>query len=302
MFLIYALFEKKTRFFLPLYLTFLPIYFTMNKTIKNEHMREEMLYTNYCNYNFSNPDYDIIDRPQGIAEYLFLYFHTPMRIRLNGGIYIAKPGACILIPPHTRTYYQAVEQFKNSFVHFNGDTVKELLDHYENIPRNTLFYPPDVPAINQIIKEIYTEYVSKDFLWEERIDNLLQEMLIVIARQLGTSLKVPDNARELYDVFQKARLTILTHPEQEWTAQSMAELAHLGSSQFYNYYKEFFQCSPKSELLDVRIERAKYLLQHENFSVAVVAEYCGFTNLSHFTRYFKKKCGMTPGAFRDANC
>ena len=154
-------------------------------------------------------------------------------------------------------------------------------------------------SINLILKDIYTEYVTKDFLYKERIDNLLHALLIGISRQLGAFSVIPADDRNLYDIFQKARLTILTHPQKPWTSESMAALTHLGSSQFYNYYRKFFKRSPKAELLDVRIERAQYLLRHESFSIAIVAEDCGFFNLSHFTRYFKRHCGMSPGAYRN---
>ena len=258
-----------------------------------------MLSTNYCNYNFSNPDYDIIDRPNGTVEYLFLYFQTPMKIRLDGHIITTVPGACILIPPNTPTYYQAVCHFTNSFVHFYGPDADKIVSGFSNIPLNQIFYPMDVHTINQILKDIYTEDTSRDFLYENLIHNLICRLLITVSRQLGTSVHIPDYARDLYDTFQKARLTILTNPERNWTSASMAALTNLGSSQFYEYYRKFFHQSPKSELLNVRLERAQYMLQHENFNVATVAEYCGFCNLSHFTRYFKKRCGCTPGEFRN---
>lgn len=258
-----------------------------------------MLYTNYCNYNFSNPDYDVIDRPNGIPEYLFVYFQTPMRIRFGAETTILNPGACILIPPNGPTYYEALKHFKNSFVHFSGDEIESVMTHYEGIPRNQVFYPSDVSSINLTLKDIYTEYVTKNDYWEEKIDSLLRTLLIDVSRQLGTSSSVPSESRELYDIFQDARLNILTHPEQPWTSDTMSSLVHLGSSQFYVYYKDFFQRSPKSELLDVRMERAQYLLLHETFNIATVAQYCGFTNLSHFTRYFHKRYNMSPGAFRE---
>ena len=33
-----------------------------------------------CEYNRSNADYDIIYRPEGSGDYLFLLFKTPMRV------------------------------------------------------------------------------------------------------------------------------------------------------------------------------------------------------------------------------
>ncbi|HOO78823.1 MAG TPA: AraC family transcriptional regulator [Lachnospiraceae bacterium] len=257
-----------------------------------------MLFTNYCNYNFSNPDYDVIDRPNGNQEYLFLYFQTPMEVRLNGTIYSAQPGACLLIPPHITVYYRAVCHFKNSFVHFDGEECADLIAHYPCIPLNKLFYLSDLDSVNRILKSIYMEYVTKNEFFEDAIDTLLRSLLTQIARQLSTSSVIPTDILGLYDIFQSARLNILTHPEKDWDADSMAALTHLGCSQFYHYYQHFFKLSPKAELIDARLEKARYLLLHESFSVAVVAEYCGFNNLAHFTRYFKKQFGITPGHYR----
>lgn len=33
----------------------------------------------FCEYNYSNPDYDQIYRPNGSGDYLFLLFKTPMK-------------------------------------------------------------------------------------------------------------------------------------------------------------------------------------------------------------------------------
>ena len=37
----------------------------------------------FCEYNYSNPDYDQIYRPNGSGDYLFLLFKTPMKIYLD---------------------------------------------------------------------------------------------------------------------------------------------------------------------------------------------------------------------------
>ena len=257
-----------------------------------------MLTTNYCHYNFSNPDYDIIDRPNGTDDYLFLYFLTPMKIRLHGRFLPTKPGACILIPPHTPTYYQAVKHFTNSFVHFNGPEADGLVERYPFIPRNEIFYPMDINEINGILKEIYIENTARQLHYGDAVHMLICKLFLTLSRQLNASSQILEEDSSLYETFQKARLTLLTHPEKDWDVASMAALTNLGTSQFYAYYKRFFRASPKAELIRVRLERAQYLLSHENFSIAAVAQYCGFCSLSHFTRYFKEKYGCTPGDFR----
>ena len=187
-----------------------------------------MLTTNYCHYNFSNPDYDIIDRPTGTDDYLFLYFLTPMKIRLHGHLVPSKPGACILIPPHTQTYYQAVKHFTNSFVHFSGDEAAHLVAQYPAIPVNEIFYPMDVNEINRILKEIYIEDTARQLHYEEAVHQLICKLFLTLSRQLNASTQIPEEDMTMYEVFQKARLTLLTHPERDWDTASMAALVNLG--------------------------------------------------------------------------
>ena len=78
----------------------------------------------------------------------------------------------------------------------------------------------------------------------------------------------------------------------------MAQLTNLWKSQFYHYYHLIFHRSPKSELREARKERAKYLLQYDTHSINQITLFCGFENVSHFTRYFKKSCNCTPSMYR----
>lgn len=259
-----------------------------------------MLTTNFCNYDFSNPDQDIINRPNGSPEYVLIYFQTPMFAILDDKHYDIAPNTFLIIPPYVKTYYGAPKAFKNSFAHITGDaaSLNAIWQKYPEIPLNRPFTLPDPDTINVVLREIYREYMTKNILYEDRLDNLISSLFIQITRQLRSTEAFPFEHRGLYDIFQKARMTILTRCDEMWDVESMARLTNLASSQFYHYYHEFFQISPKAELLNVRLERARYMLIHESHSIATIAEYSGFNNLAHFTRYFKKEYGITPGEYR----
>lgn len=254
-----------------------------------------MFRINYCDYNRSNPDYDIINRPDGSGDYLFLYFLTPMKIQLDGELVIAKEGAFILFTPGHAQCYQAVRKFQNSFIHFQKEETAFLQEY--DIPVNQIFYPPNPGALNELFREIYVETVTKQEYYTQQIDKLMHTLFILLSRQLHAYAAESGINASLYEQFQKARIKMLTHPEQDWNVEQMAALTHLGTSQFYHYYKLYFNRSPKSELLDARIERAKYLLQIEKLPINQAAAQAGFENLSHFTRYFKKQCGMAPSEY-----
>lgn len=254
-----------------------------------------MFHTDYCDYNRTNPDYDIINRPEGRGDYLLLHFMTPMKVYLGGRTHMAKEGAFILYTPGEPQIYQAVRQFKNSFVHFLCDDDSFITTY--DLPVNQIVYPPYPDTLNTLFKLIYVESVTKQDYYQEQIDKLMHHLFILLSRQLHTFPKGIEGRADLFEQFRKARTEILTHTDRKWDVNNMAALTNLGTSQFYSYYKLFFNRSPKAELLDARIERSKYLLRVEKLPVGQAAAQAGFDSLPHFTRYFKKACGMTPSEY-----
>lgn len=254
-----------------------------------------MFHITYCDYNRSNPDYDIIHRPNGSGDYLLLYFMTPMKVHLGTESIIAREGAFLLYSPGQPQIYQAVKKFKNSFIHFTCED-DAFLQQYD-IPVNQVVYLSSPEAMNELIRNIYVENVSKMDFYAEQSDKLMHQLFILFSRQFHAYSADSALPSGLFPQFQKARIEILTHIDRDWNSDNMAALTNLGTSQFYSYYKLFFNRSPKAELLDARIERAKYLLKVEALPVSQAAILSGFDNLSHFTRYFKKACGMAPSVY-----
>ena len=254
-----------------------------------------MFCPSYCDYNHSNPDHDMINRPSGSGDYLFLYLITPMKIQFGSDTIVTKENAFLLYTPGEAQIYQAVRRFKNSFVHFTCDS-GDFLKEYD-LPVNQVVYLPDPGAMNTALRSIYVESVLKQDFYAEQMDMLVRQLLILFSRQLHTWSNGSGIPADLYEQFRKARIEILTNITKEWNTENMAALTNLGVSQFYSYYQLFFNRSPKAELLEARLERAKYLLRVEALPVGQAAAQAGFTNLSHFTRYFRKECGMPPSHY-----
>lgn len=78
---------------------------------------------------------------------------------------------------------------------------------------------------------------------------------------------------------------------------TLANLCNISEVYFRRIFKEKNGTSPKQYVLDIRIKRAKQLLETGNLSVTQIAEKCGFSGVYHFCRSFKTITGLTPTQF-----
>lgn len=66
-----------------------------------------------------------------------------------------------------------------------------------------------------------------------------------------------------------------------------------------NIFKSSLHSTIIEELTNIRISHARImLLEYPNISVAEIGARCGFQSPSYFGKVFKKKCGLTPNAYR----
>ncbi len=77
----------------------------------------------------------------------------------------------------------------------------------------------------------------------------------------------------------------------------LAALAELSVSQLERQFWRVFQLSPHRFLVKLRIERAAALLEGRG-TVASIAQACGYTDHSAFTRQFHAIVGVTPREYR----
>lgn len=75
----------------------------------------------------------------------------------------------------------------------------------------------------------------------------------------------------------------------------------LGISKFHisRSFKQTEGVSITTYLKQIRVEQAQQLLINKSWSIATIAQECGFHDASHLNRYFKALTGITPTQFRE---
>ena len=90
----------------------------------------------------------------------------------------------------------------------------------------------------------------------------------------------------------------LNYTDPNYSIDIMASNLGWDRHNLYRYVKDYFGQSPTELLLNTRLDRAKHLIETSNQSISSIAYECGFNSVSYFNRSFKKRCHVTPTAWR----
>jgi AraC-like DNA-binding protein len=88
------------------------------------------------------------------------------------------------------------------------------------------------------------------------------------------------------------------HLSEPVSVADMAERAGLSASRFSRVFRARFGRPPHQFLLHLRIQRAQDLLHHTSLTLQQIAVQCGFTDVHHFAKAFKRITGQTAGSYR----
>jgi AraC family transcriptional regulator, alkane utilization regulator len=96
----------------------------------------------------------------------------------------------------------------------------------------------------------------------------------------------------------RALLAIHKAPERVWRVGDMARLAGMSRARFAERFAEAVGMPPIEYLTGWRLMRARALLAETALGIDDIAERCGYASLPSFSRRFKERFGVGPGAFR----
>jgi AraC-like DNA-binding protein len=125
----------------------------------------------------------------------------------------------------------------------------------------------------------------------------LLELLHLIAldsRQVGGSAAERESSRAVL----AAQQYITQHVSDKLTLEDLSARANLSPIYFHRLFHRITQVTPALYIQQVRLDRARYLLQHTALSCSEIAEDCGFNTASYFGYVFRRHYQITPNAYR----
>lgn len=98
--------------------------------------------------------------------------------------------------------------------------------------------------------------------------------------------------QEAQAVYQ-ARTSMEAELKKDWTLKDLTQLTGLNDYKLKTGFQQLYHSTPADYLRDVRMEKAWQLLSGKRYSVSQVADEVGYTNLSAFSKAFKKYYRIT---------
>lgn len=255
--------------------------------------------------------------PEQVARGLCVYFIQDGKFEwhLNGRHYFLFPGDTILIlPGDTLGNEKGILELGSLFCirlklqeWKDGRLVLDKwssLSHTECAAMGKLFHLPHTPILSRlqeagrILCSIFHEIHHLELGYVTRVNQLIDELLITIARQLTRQSNPTRDFSKLFMKLEEALRNDLSH---QWTVEEMAAIAGMGTTLFTEKVKGFSGFTPINYLINIRISEAIKLLKRKDCSITDIALDIGFYSSQHFSTTFKKLTGYTPGEFRKNN-
>ena len=155
-----------------------------------------------------------------------------------------------------------------------------------------------IKEAGRILNEIRNEIFNQQIGYSTRVNQLLDELFILIARKLTLQNNTHRDFPQSFMNLENALRQNLSH---NWSVEEMAAMVGLGTTTFTEKVKNYSGFSPLNYLITIRISEAIKLLKQNDLSVTDIALDTGFYSSQHFSTTFKKLTGYTPSDFRKKN-
>lgn len=169
---------------------------------------------------------------------------------------------------------------------------KEMAKWYASLTSSLKLPKPDNKEIIDIIQRMDFEEP------EQRVISLLQ-ILTIIRKQSNYEMighfKIQDS---IVTRIEKVKTYLSCNFQRDVSIEDIALYIGMNRSSLCTFFKRYTGRTIIQWLTDIRLDAARQALTHENITIAECCYKCGFNDVPHFNRVFKKHEGISPKEYR----
>lgn len=140
---------------------------------------------------------------------------------------------------------------------------------------------------------IKKEFFEKNKYYAPAIMSAVIKILTILYRYYSSEESYSSQSKNIIMV--KAGIKyIKKHFKEQLTVEDIADYAGYSKYYFCRCFKEITGYTVNSYINTIRVDHAHNLLSKQGMSVSEVSEECGFSDISYFTKIFKKYASVLP--------
>jgi len=223
-----------------------------------------------------------------------------------------KKGDLFLVAPNDTHIFRIRNATQFFFIRFNNNFVhtekkeKELVQQLELILRNARHEPgsilkdeTDKLFVTQLMTMLINEHLHHNLYQQQLISQLVNTLLVLIARNLGQALPETVNEQseeKIMAILQYIQANIY-YPEK-MRAEQISNRFGIAENYLGSYFKKHTGESLQQYIVNYKLKLIENRLLHSHMRINEIADEFGFTDKSHLNRIFKKYRGMNPTEFK----
>ncbi|WP_240421352.1 helix-turn-helix domain-containing protein [Paenibacillus periandrae] len=254
-----------------------------------------------------------------LLDYLLIYIQEgTLKIQLNGTSHLFNRDEFCLLQPGDLHSLEGVTNTITPFIHFDLFFNPARVDSFPS-PAGLIDLSPFYHLLQPKLNDLKAIYVPVKFsptlpdvfkktmlkiigMWsdggtlqclEANLD-LANLMLSLLKEQKEFTSHKSDPSQSLNWITSYFFFN-LSHP---LSIEDMAKRAKLSPSRFSTVFKQTFGMSPHQYLLNMRIQHAQTLLRTTSMGMHEISAYCGFSDMHHFAKTFRRMTDNTPNGYR----
>lgn len=281
---------------------------------------DEWVYAHYRMQGMLTPSFTFHSH----HEYEIYFFHAgECKYLINNRIYELQPGDIILLDGLTlhKPNPRLVSTYTRSVIHFSPTWLQELLsvlglpnllDPFQKLNNFLLrtgydesgeFVDGKIERIVSLLSysdKLRQQTGQKNEIVEAEVKIELVQLLLKIYKMSQKDLaQVTSKKTEKEHHAEAIASWIDAHYAEKISLDRMASELNLSKYYASHVFKEVTGFTVMEYVMGCRLNQVKYLLEMEpNQTLTEVSRASGFESVSHFSRFFKDKVGITPSQYR----
>lgn len=275
------------------------IYLTFSAfSMISKRIHKNMITVKGIGYQFHNPFGIDINRTNGSGDFLFLYFRTPAEVMLRTEFITLPEGTFLLYKKNAPQIYKKSDgSFINDWMHFDIEPYDNFFENL-GIPFNTPISFLNNKIITDMIADLFIEFFNEGNQHEFIMDTKMRILFHKFSDMYKALINGGASYGKYFNELSEIRQQIHNYQYRPAGADEVAMKLNISTSYFQHIYKKLFGVSIHQDIIKGRIEHAGRLLQGTDASVSEISLQCGYENLEHFSRQFKKIKGVSPNKYR----